>query len=298
MSLKYHVQKVSPDHYVLPRVAGMKVEAHAFFSESLYERSEESLWSQLAAAASYEGVVGAYLMPDAHAGYGVPVGCVVVTDGTIIQAGSGYDISCGVLYLRASGLHAADVADWDKRRKFIDQVELRVATGVGSGRPKHMPRFSTRKADDILRHGAKALGVRADLCERQSIDVDDEADLHLIRRAWDKVVPQLGSVGGGNHFIEMQVDRDSGEVWVMIHCGSRGYGWQTANHFFHQGAQLRGLRTDRREDSWLHIDEPLGRQYWAHHNSAANYAVANRHIIVSGVQEALRLVFQREAEVY
>jgi tRNA-splicing ligase RtcB len=298
MSLKYFAERIAPNHYVLPKTGNMRVEAHAFFSEQLFEASEESMWQQLSAAASYEGVIGAYLMPDAHSGYGVPVGCVVVTRDTIIQAGSGYDISCGVLYMRVPGLGADAVADWDRRARWVREVEQRVATGVGSRRPKHMPRFSHKKAGEILRFGAKAIGVRAELCERQYIEVDEDADLTSIERAYDKVLPQLGSVGGGNHFIEMQVDRDSGQVWVMIHCGSRGYGWQTANHFFYAGAELRGLPKNRREDSWLRIDEPLGREYWAHHNSAANFAVANRHIIVNGVQEALREVFQHEGEVY
>ncbi|HET9929071.1 MAG TPA: RtcB family protein, partial [Polyangiaceae bacterium] len=298
MSLKYFARPIDPNHYVLPKTGSMRVDAHAFFSEQLYEASEESMWQQLASAASYEGVIGAYLMPDAHSGYGVPVGCVIVTEDTIIQAGSGYDISCGVLYMRVPGLGAEAIADWDKRERWVREVEDRVATGVGSHRPKQMPHFSHRKAGEILRYGAKAIGVRAELCERQFIEVDEAVDLTSIERAYEKVVPQLGSVGGGNHFIEMQVDRDTGDVWVMIHCGSRGYGWQTANHFFYAGAELRGLPRNRREDSWLRIDEPLGREYWAHHNSAANFAVANRHIIVNGVQDALREVFQREGEVY
>jgi tRNA-splicing ligase RtcB (3'-phosphate/5'-hydroxy nucleic acid ligase) len=298
VSLKYFAQKIGENHYVLPRTGNMGVEAHAFFSESLFEATEESMWQQLAASASYPGVIGAYLMPDAHSGYGVPVGCVIVTRDTIIQAGSGYDISCGVLHMRVPGLGADRVADWDARTRWVAEVEARVATGVGSHRPRQMPRFSQKKADEILRHGAKAIGVRADLCERQFIEVPENVDLGSIERAYEKVVPQLGSVGGGNHFIEMQVDRDSGEVWVMIHCGSRGYGWQTANHFFYEGAKLRGLPKNRREDSWLRVDEPLGREYWAHHNSAANFAVANRHIIVDGVQEALREVFGCEGKVY
>src|SRR5882724_2602725 len=301
MSLKYAVQKISENHYVLPRVGSMKVDAHAFFSEGLYERSEEGMWKQLVSAASYEGVIGAYLMPDAHVGYGVPVGCVIVTDSVIIQAGSGYDISCGVVYMKVPGLSAQDVADWDRRAAWIREVEARVATGIGSGRRPRAPRterVSASKGDEILRYGAKAIGVRADVCERQYIEVPDDADLTSIARAYDKVVSQLGSVGGGNHFVEMQVDRDSGEVWVMIHCGSRGYGWQTANHFFYEGAQVRGLPKNQREDSWLRADEPLGRSYWAHHNSAANYAVANRHLIVRGIDEALSAVFGVEGEVY
>ena len=287
MSLKFFAQKVGENHYMLPRTGSMGVDAHAFFSESLFEATEESMWQQLAASASYPGVIGAYLMPDAHSGYGVPVGCVIVTEDTIIQAGSGYDISCGVLHMRVPGLGADRVADWDARARWVAQVEARVATGVGSHRPRQMPRFSQKKADEILRTAPRR-GGRADLCERQFIEVPEEVDLSSIERAYDKIVPQLGSGGGGNHFIEMQADRDPGEVWVMIHCGSRGYGWQTANHFFYEGAKLRGLPKNRREDSWLRVDEPLGREYWAHHNSAANYAVANRHIIVDGVQEALR----------
>lgn len=298
MAFKSAVEKIGENHYVLPRVGRMRVPAHAFLSPHLFEISEEELWRQMAVGASYEGVIGAYMMPDVHSGYGVPVGSVIVTEGTLIQAGSGYDISCGVLYMRALGIGAADVADRRLRERWVNEVEKRVATGVGSHRPALMPEFSGRKADDILRYGAKAIGVDPSLCERQFIPVPESLDLDAIPAAYSKVRPQLGSVGGGNHFIEMQVDRDSGEVWVMVHCGSRGYGWQTANHFFHAGGKLRGLPSGKREESWLRIDEPLGKEYWAHHNSAANFAVANRHIIVRGIREALEVVFHAEAHVF
>jgi tRNA-splicing ligase RtcB len=298
MSFKYRAEQISSNHYVLPKVGAMKVEVHAYLSEALYEASEESMWSQIANGASYEGVTGAYLMPDCHSGYGVPVGSVVVTDNTIIQAGSGYDISCGVLNLKVPGLTAEDIQSKESRERWVREVELRVATGVGSDRPVKMPKFSARKADEILHYGAKALGVSSDLCERQFIHVPDDMDMTKIERAYSKVVPQLGSVGGGNHFIEMQVEGSTGEVWVMVHCGSRGYGWQVANHFFYEGAKVRGLPANRREDSWLHADEPLGKEYWKYHNSAANFAVANRHLIVNGIQEALQNVYKVQGEVY
>jgi tRNA-splicing ligase RtcB len=296
-SRKRTVQRVSDNHYVLPRTGTMKVDAHAFLSEPLFEASEENVWSQIAHGASYEGVTGAYLMPDTHTGYGVPVGSVIVTDGTIIQGGSGYDISCGVLYMKTS-LGADAVKGRRERERWVKEVGRRIATGAGHHRPELMPRFSQSKGDEVLRFGAKALGVDADLCERQYIPVPDGIDLSKIERAYQSVVPQLGSVGGGNHFVELQCDRDTGEVFVMVHCGSRGYGWQTANHFFHEGAALRGLPKNRREDSWLFADEPLGRDYWAHHNSAANFAVANRHVIVTGIREATREVFGADVEVY
>ncbi len=298
MSLKYAARHIGANHYVLPKTSGMLVDAQAFLSEALYAASDEALWAQVAKAASYPGVIGAYLMPDCHVGYGVPVGCVVVTSDTLIQGGSGYDISCGVLYMRVPGLHASDVADPALRRQWIDEVELRIATGVGAGQPKLAPALKRTKLDDILRFGAQAIGVSADKCERQYIDIPEATDLGLIPKAYAKAQPQLASVGGGNHFIEMQVDEQSGEVWVMVHCGSRGFGWQTANHFFYEGAKLRGLPAAKRDQSWLGMEEPLGKQYWAHHNAAANYAVANRHLIVRGIDEALGAVFQQRGEVY
>jgi tRNA-splicing ligase RtcB len=299
MSFSERVERLTDTHYVLPRVGDMRVDVHAFLSPALLAQTDEQLWRQAAQAAAYPGIIGFYLMPDTHVGYGIPVGGVAVTDDVIIQAGSGYDISCGVLYLKVPVLTAGDVADEDKRLRWIRAVESRIALGIGSDRPRHMPRFRESDVEDIFRYGAKSLGIDADLCERQYIPVDGSAlDTGRIGRARDKALPQLGSVGGGNHFIEMQVDRDDGSVWVMIHCGSRGYGWQTANHYFYAGAELRGLPKNRREESWLRADEPLGSEYWAHHNSAANYAVANRHIIVRGVQDALEDVFSATGEVF
>jgi len=298
MSFKYAATRVGDNRYVLPKIGSMKTEVFAFLSDALYAASDEGLWQQIANGASYEGVIGAYLMPDVHLGFGVPVGSVIVTDNTIIQAGSGFDISCGVAHLQVPGLSAKDVQSKERRWRWINEVEKRIATGVGSRRAELMPTFTNAELDDVLRYGVKPLGVKADVCERQFIPVQEGLDLNKIERARSRALPQLGSVGGGNHFVEMQCDRDTGEVWVMVHCGSRGYGHQIADHFFYEGARLRGLPPSRREDSWLRADEPLGKEYWAYHNSAANYAVANRHIIVRGIQEALREVFNSEGEVY
>ncbi len=171
MSFLQEVQKVSDAHYVLPKIGDMRSEVHAYLSETLFAQTDEALWRQAAQAAAYPGMIGLYLMPDTHLGYGIPVGGVAVTEDVIIQAGSGYDISCGVVYLKVPDLTAADVADWDRRRRWIDEVELRIATGIGSDRPKHMPRIADTKIEDIFRYGAQAIGVHADVCERQYIDV-------------------------------------------------------------------------------------------------------------------------------
>jgi len=298
MSYLQQVHPLGKNKYLLPKVGKMNCDVTAFLSESLFAQTDETLWRQAANSASYPGAIGMYLMPDTHVGYGIPVGGVLVTENTIVQAGSGYDISCGVVYLKVDGLSAEDVVSWNKRAGWIREVELRVATGVGSKRPKQMKRTTYRQTEEIFRYGAKPLGVKADLCERQYIRVPDNMDFSKISRAYDKAALQMGSVGGGNHFVEMQVDKKDGSVWIMIHCGSRGYGWQTANHYFYAGAELRGLAKNRRESSWLYADEPLGKEYWAHHNSAANYAVANRHTIVLGVQDALDAVFGKRGRVW
>ena len=91
MSFKYRVVEESAGHFVLPRGGEMRTEVHAFLSRPLFDRTDEKLWSQAAAAAAYPGAIGFYLMPDTHVGYGIPVGGVLVTDDTIVQAGSGYD---------------------------------------------------------------------------------------------------------------------------------------------------------------------------------------------------------------
>lgn len=298
MSFKYAALKHGENHYVLPKVASMKVDVHAFLSDALYASSDEGLWKQVANAASYEGVTGAYLMPDTHVGSGVPVGSVIVTEDTIIQAGSGYDISCGVIHMKVPGLSAKKLRSKERRWRWINEVEKRITTGIGSHRAALMPEFTIAELDEILRYGVKPLGVKADVCERQYIPVHDGVDLKKYDKARSRALPQLGSVGGGNHFIELQCEPETGDAWVMVHCGSRGYGWNLADHFFYAAAQLRGIPSNRREDAWLRADEPLGKEYWAYHNSAANYAIANRHVIVRGIQEALQEVFEAEGEVY
>lgn len=298
MSFKYITQKIGQNHYILPKTKDMNVEVHAYLNEKIFQISEEGMWDQAYRAASYPGVTGVYLMPDCHLGYGVPVGSVIVTEDTLLQASVGYDISCGVVYMKLPKLHASDIASWQKRESWVREVSKRIALGVGSNRPSNMKEFQSKDTHEILRHGAKAVGINSDFCERQFIPIRGDVDFEKIEKAWSKATGQLGSVGGGNHFVEMQVDENDGSVWVMIHCGSRGYGWQTANHFFYEGAKHRGLPMNRRESSWLRIDEDLGKEYWAYHNSAANYAVANRHIIVEGIQEALRKVWKTEGELY
>lgn len=283
--------------YVLSGMKGMNCDVTAFLSSDLFAATNEDVWADAVRSAQFPGAKGVYLMPDCHKGYVLPVGGVLVTDETIVQAGSGYDISCGCVQLRIPGMHASDLADQDIRRRWVNAVERRVATGNHSEMPSDMAKTTGRLIQEVVRYGAKALGVSESLCERQYIPIPDDYD-HKIKEAWNNATAQLGSVGGGNHFIELQVDGADGSVWIMVHCGSRAFGWKTADHFFKAGAALRGIQNNRREESYLFRDEPMGKDYWNAHNCAANYAIANRHRIVAGVNAATLEVFGRSVETY
>ncbi|WP_426756162.1 RtcB family protein [Myxococcus sp. Y35] len=301
MSWKQRLEKVSEGHYVLPKTKSMKVDADLFLSDKLLWGEgpeqpglEDSVFDQVVNAASFPGVTRVAVTPDCHLGYGVPIGTVVETDGILLPTAAGYDIGCGMVQLQTT-LMAEDVADPVKRRRWIDEVTKRIAVGVGASRVQKQRRVTDRTFGDVVRHGAKALGRGSSVTERDYIPVEDDR-VDIPERAFGKR-EQLGSLGGGNHFTEMQVDQD-GRVWVMLHTGSRGFGWNIAKHFFVEGAAQLGLKSRSEDHVWLDAESPLGRDYWNLHNMAANFAVANRLIIGEAVCAALEDVFGGTANVY
>ncbi|MDX2014377.1 MAG: RtcB family protein [Myxococcaceae bacterium] len=295
MSWKNELEAAGPAHWVLPKRKGMRCDAHLFLSEALLfgdEGVEEAVFQQVVNAASFPGATRVVLTPDCHVGYGVPIGTAIETEGTLLPTAAGYDIGCGMVQLRTS-LTAEDVADVVKRRQWMNEVTRRIGVGVGQSAGRKVP---GKLLPEVLRHGAKALGKSHDVAERASLPVEDDR-VDVPERAWDKR-DQLGSLGGGNHFCEMQVD-DEGRVWVMLHTGSRGFGWNIARQFFVEGAKALGLAGGRNEDHvWFDADSALGRAYWNLHNMAANFAIANRIVIGEAVCEALEAVFGGEARVY
>lgn len=291
MSWKQTVERVGPGHWVLPRIKTMRCDAHLFLSDELLADVEEDVFAQVVNACSFPGATRVALTPDCHVGYGVPIGTAIETEGTLLPTAAGYDIGCGMVQLSTS-LTRDDVADKDKRRRWIDEVVRRIGVGVGQpGSGKGV----LKKFPDIIRHGAKALGRGHDVAERAVVPVEDDT-VDIPERAWDKRA-QLGSLGGGNHFCEMQVD-DEGRVWVMLHTGSRGFGWNIAKTFFVEGARALGLTRRSEDHVWFDADSALGKAYWNLHNMAANFAIANRLLIGEAVCEALEAVFGGEARVY
>ncbi len=297
MGWKQTMQKAGEGHWVLPRTKGMRCEAHLFLSDLLLFGElggggvEEDVFAQVVNACSFPGATRVVLTPDCHVGYGVPIGTAIETEGTLLPTAAGYDIGCGMVQLTTS-LTWEDVADREKRRRWIDEVTRRI--GVGVGQPG-AGKGSMKKFNEIVRHGAHALGRSHEVTERAVVPVEDDT-VDIPEKALAKR-GQLGSLGGGNHFCEMQVD-EAGKVWVMLHTGSRGFGWNIAKQFFVTGAQLLGLGGRSEDSIWFDADSATGKAYWNLHNMAANFAIANRLLIGEAVCEAIEAVFGGEAKIY
>ena len=288
MSIKSQAEKVSEGHYRLEK--GLPVAVDVFLDEDLFARSEEEAWRQMTTAAKMPGVRRVAVTPDTHTGYGVPIGVVIETEGTLLPTAAGYDISCGMVQLRST-LTADDVRDAKKRRTWIERVVNGIGIGVGQSGANVLSRSKFR---EVLREGALALGESRQNSERDKIPVADDADeLAVAMDKWN----QLGSLGGGNHFCELQVD-DEDRVWVMIHTGSRGFGYRTAENYFEIGAAALGLARGQKDLVWFDAESKLGRAYWNHHNMAANFAIVNRLLIGSVVCRALEDVFGGTAEIF
>lgn len=288
MEYKSQAEKVAEGHYRLEK--GLPVAVDVFLDDDLYARSEEEAWRQMATAAKMPGVRRVAVTPDTHTGYGVPIGIVIETEGTLLPTAAGYDISCGMVQLQST-LTADDVRDAKKRRKWIERVVNGIGIGVGMGGANPLNKTKFR---EVLREGALALGESRQNSERDKIPVAEDTDeLAVAMDKWN----QLGSLGGGNHFCELQVD-DEDRVWVMIHTGSRGFGYRTAENYFELGSAALGLPKGQKDLVWFDAESPMGRAYWNHHNMAANFAIANRHLIGAVVCRALEDTFGGTAEIF
>jgi tRNA-splicing ligase RtcB (3'-phosphate/5'-hydroxy nucleic acid ligase) len=296
MSLKRECKRVRGEGYYL-LAQGVKVPVRIFMNPQLFEECEEDVFQQVKAATEFPGVTDVVLTPDAHSGYVVPIGCVMATSGTLCQAPVGYDIGCGMAAL-VSDVPADKGLDDRLRLKFSQEVMERVGmgTGKGSGYVVTDDRF-----EEIVRTGANALGYSRDNSERDFIPVDEEWVIPEQPRR--RGIGQLGSLGGGNHFIELQFDQDA-KLVVMIHTGSRGFGHGLATHFIEVGRQR--LRKEKRLPGEARISaeavyfEPDDRNWNGYRNAVAagaNFAIANRLLIMQEVSRAFRRVFGQEPEL-
>ena len=304
------IEQVGPYLWRVPRDSrrGMRVPALVVADAPLIARIKtDASLEQLANGATLPGIVkAAYAMPDIHQGYGLPVGGVVATDaehGVISPGAIGFDINCGVRLL-ATPLTSADVVG--KLRALVDALYVAIPTGVGA---KGRLTLDAREAAAVMREGAawavgRGHGVAEDVTRIESnggLDgaLPDRVSPHALERGRR----QLGTLGSGNHFLELQVvdevfDRTAadafgvreGQVTVMIHTGSRGLGHQVCTDFLRVAeASLRryGITVPDRQLACAPADSREARDYLGAMRAAANFAFANRQVLTHWTREVL-----------
>jgi len=297
---------------------GMRVPGLIYASERMLESMrEEQTPEQVANVAFLPGILGYSLaMPDIHWGYGFPIGGVAATnikDGVVSPGGVGYDINCGVRLLRTD-LSEAEVRP--RIHELVDELFLNVPSGLGSeGKIK----INQKEMDRLVVEGAR-WAVRRGLGSEEDLDVTEEqgcltgADPRKISdRAIKRGAFQAGTLGSGNHFLEVQVVKevfdshiadalgiaDTGQVLVLIHTGSRGFGHQVCTdhlRVMEQAVSKYGINLPDRQLACAPIESPEGQDYLAAMACAANYAWANRQCIAHWVRESFARIFGKSPD--
>ncbi|MET1124951.1 MAG: RtcB family protein [Archaeoglobaceae archaeon] len=312
------LRKVTDYKWELPKSykPGMRVPAYFYISRKLMQILERDAVEQAANVATMPGIqVASLVMPDVHVGYGFPIGGVAafdVEEGVVSPGGVGFDINCGVRLLR-SNLKVEEVRP--KIRELIDALFVAVPSGVGS---EGRLRVSDRELDEIFVVGAKwavenGYGYERDLehCEEGGALKGAKPEV-VSKKARDRGRPQLGTLGSGNHFLEVQyVDKiydekaakvmglEEGMVTVMIHCGSRGLGHQVCTDFLEvldRAVRKYGISLPDRQLACAPIKSREGEDYFGGMAASANYAWCNRQIITHWTRETFQKVFRMSEE--
>ena len=271
-----------------------------FLTPALLDETEDTLYSQIVNATRFPGVKMVAITPDTHYGYGVPVGSVILTDGTVAMGPVGFDIGCGILSARSTV--PASAATPKKRLEFNRAVIERVGMGLGTGSKTTMRDTTESEFQELIRGGAEYYiqeygepfsRARA---ERNRIPVDDDWDVPKSSKAM-RGMSQLGTLGSGNHFAELQECIETGTLAVQVHSGSRGFGHGLAEWYF-------SVAKKERPDEITHLDlgyfTPRLPQLRGYLNAVAaggNYAIINRLILFSEISRAFRRVFGSELEL-
>ncbi len=311
--------KIDDYRWEIPQtfIRGMLVPGRIYASQKMLEHiMRDEAFRQVANVAFLPGIVKySMAMPDIHWGYGFPIGGVAAMDvekGVVSPGGVGYDINCGVRMLR-SDLTIDDVKP--RIKSLIDTIFSEVPCGVGSTGKISLSR---KELDDVLMRGSHwavdhGYGYKEDLERTEDGGMMDFAEPGCVsQRAKERGHDQLGTLGSGNHFLEVQVvdriyDSDIAEKWgifekqivVMIHCGSRGLGHQVCDEYEHQLVpQLAkfGLTLPDKQLACAPINSQIGKNYLAAMAASANFAWANRQIIMHWVRGAFEKVFQKGSE--
>ncbi len=315
------IEKIDDYRWLIPEGTkpGMLTGALIYTDEKMLRDivKDESL-EQAANVAMLPGIVGRSLaMPDIHQGYGFPIGGVAATDpaegGVISPGGVGFDINCGVRLL-ASSLTLDAVRP--RLRDLVNQLFRDVPTGAGS---KGEIRLSFRDLDRVLAEGAawmveKGYGTADDLVRCEEGGAIDGADPDRVSdRAKERGLPQLGTLGSGNHFLEVQFVEEisdpgaaetmglhRNQVVVLIHCGSRGLGHQVCTDYLREMDETRDrypFNLPDRQLASVPVHSEPGQHYLAAMRASANFAWANRQGITHFTRQAFRRIFDKDTEL-
>jgi len=310
------LEKVDDFRWRIPKSykPGMLVDGLIYADEPMLKQiiADQAL-EQVANVAFLPGIVGYSLaMPDIHWGYGFPIGGVAavrVSGGAVSPGGVGFDINCGVRIMRTN-LSREEVAP--KIRELVDALFYAVPSGLGS---KGRIKLRSGEIDEVLLKGSR-WAVNSGYGRKEDLDTTEErgempgADPSRVsERAKERGVPQLGTLGSGNHFLEvaavdeiyepeaaraMGIDRP-GQVVLYVHCGSRGLGHQVADDYIKvMLAAMRkyGIEVPDRQLACAPVKSEEGQAYLAAMRGAANYAWANRQCITHWVREAFCRVME------
>lgn len=311
------MEQVDPCCWRIPRSydPGMRVDGLIFSSAVLLEQlARDAAPQQVANVAHLPGIqVASMAMPDIHWGYGFPIGGVCATDpaegGVICPGGIGYDINCGVRLVK-SNLFYRDVKP--HLRELVEELFRRVPTGMGrSGKYK----FDRKELRQLMTQGASFLRDR-DLATAGDIELteangclDGAQSDRVSDQALARGLQQCGTLGSGNHFLEVQVvdhvfDEPAAQVMglekdmvcVMIHSGSRGLGYQVCDDalmMLRKTPEKYGIQLPDRQLACAPVESPEGEQYIGAMRAAANYAWCNRQLLMMQAREVFATVFGR-----
>jgi len=296
---------------------GMRVPARIYASQALLGQMDQGVFEQVTNVACLPGIVRASLcMPDGHWGYGFPIGGVAAfraDSGVISPGGIGFDINCGMRVLRTR-LTEAEVRP--KLRELVDALFAAVPSGVGA---HGFVRLTEDELREVMREGSgwcvrRGYGWPEDLAATEGGGCLPGADPEQVSvRAITRGIGQLGTLGSGNHYLEIQVVPPDGvhdaavarafgvtgpgQVLVMLHCGSRGFGHQVGTDYlrrFDQAMHAYGISVPDRELACAPFRSPEGQAYFGAMTAAANTAFANRQVITHRVREVLGRIFGRD----
>ncbi|MEM0465737.1 MAG: RtcB family protein [Candidatus Pacearchaeota archaeon] len=303
------LKKINDFEWEIPKKGNMRVPGKIFASEKLIlDIQKDKALEQVKNVASLPGIIKASIaMPDCHQGYGFPIGGVAAFDietGIISPGGVGYDINCSVRLLRTN----LKISDINNKKEVIHSLFRYVPSGVGRGSKINLTK---KELDEVLIHGAqwavkKGYGKKEDyIFTEEEGKISGANPNDVSERAKSRGINQLGSLGAGNHFLEIDIVSEiynegianifglsKEQIMIMVHCGSRGLGHQVASDYIKLMENKYGFPKEDRELVNAPIKSELGKKYFSAMACSANFAFANKQIITHFIREDLKHYFK------